>query len=351
MRNGPVLWHEILQTVRNIGGINPIIAGGAVRDYVLKLGEPKDIDVFIGGEPPDEMQLPEGDWLALIPDREDPNNPVQAEYHGQMGTITALQNWRCEMTPRPVQFIWIGDNDPVQYVRGFDLGTSKCYYRGSVVLGKDFLHDWHHQQITILPVAFEHPRNVERSRERARLLRGRYPNGATIVELGAQGALAVPVPVMDDMLHVLNINPLPINNGWVMRNAAGEIMGLEALQNPGPLAAMAQMQNPGNAVENAPAQPDVQQQLAEDAHLNRWWAEHMAVNRNPQAGGPFAGAAVGRRIDPILAEPVGQDMMQQQGNAVPNAMNQPVFAQEAENNLQRRWDAHQANVRRGFRPE
>jgi hypothetical protein len=226
-----------------LGGHNPVIAGGAIRDYVLKLGDPRDIDVFIGGEPPDDMQLPEGEWGAV--DELDRIAPVQAEYNGQIGTITAIQNWRFILCDFPVQFIWIGDNDPVHYVRGFDLGTSKCYYRGSVVLGKDFLHDWHHQQITILPIAYERPRNVERSRERARALQQRYPNGATIVE---RPPAIDPVPVMGGMLRVrVPFADIPVGfadriarqdqampaEGWIMRNAAGV---------------------PGNALENAPAQ-------------------------------------------------------------------------------------------------
>lgn len=178
MRNGPVLWERILSVAREVG-TSPIIAGGAVRDYVMKLGNPKDIDVFIGGSPPDEMQLPE-DWSQVAPGA---GGEVHGEYRGQVGTITALQDWRLENVREPIQFIWIGDNDPVQYVRGFDLGTSKCYYRGSVVLGKDFLTDWHHQQISILPVAFQRGRNVERSRERARRLAARHPDGAAINEM------------------------------------------------------------------------------------------------------------------------------------------------------------------------
>lgn len=235
MRNGPVLWAEILATVRNIGGINPIIAGGAVRDYVLKLGDPRDIDVFIGGTPPDDMQLDIG-WNARNEERD---REIQAEYNGQIGTIAAIQNWSYVDCNFPVQFIWIGDNDPVRYVRGFDLGTSKCYYRGSLVLGKDFLNDWHHQQITIFETAFQRPRNIERSRERARELSRRYPNGARIIEQppvnnGAQNPVnqdpeinIVPVPMAVN-IQAGAINQIDGNNrqffrfsDWIMLNDAG----------------------------------------------------------------------------------------------------------------------------------
>ena len=262
MRNGPVLWNEILTVVRDIGGRNPVIAGGAIRDYVLKLGDPKDIDVFIGGEPPDDMQLPE-DWHPMLP-RNAADGQAEEEYNGQIGTITAIQNWRYDRSDRPVQFIWIGDNDPVQYVRGFDLGTSRCYYRGSVVLGKDFLHDWHHQQITILPIAYERPRNVERSRERARALQARYPNGAAIIERGAEGAQAVdPAPVhMDGMLRVRVPGDFVVGNNahhnmiiqnQVMPAEGWPFIGQAIAPEPNPAGAQ-RMQQPGNALENAPAQ-------------------------------------------------------------------------------------------------
>lgn len=188
MINGPELWDEILGVAREFGQ-NPVIAGGAIRDYVLGLGAPKDIDVFIGGVPPDEMQLPEN-WIGVMPDiRADAF--ISPEYHGQIGTINAIQNWRSDISPAPIQFIWIGDVDPIQYVRRFDLGTSKCYYRNSMVLGRDFLHDWHNRQITILAAAYEHPRNIERSRERARSLRPKW-EGSMIIENDPDINIAIP---------------------------------------------------------------------------------------------------------------------------------------------------------------
>jgi len=161
---------------RRAGGVNPIIAGGAIRDFTLRLGDPKDIDVFLGGNPNEDFEMPRG-WQPIPRD-----DNVHDEYRGIAGHITAIQDWRYEFSDHPVQFVWLGNQDPVQYVRGFDLGTSKCYYRGSVVLGKDFLNDWHHQQITILPAAFENGHDPERSRARAQRLRARYPNGAAIIE-------------------------------------------------------------------------------------------------------------------------------------------------------------------------
>ena len=44
--NGPALWADILNPVSSIFGPNAVIAGGAVRDYLLGY-EPKDIDVFV----------------------------------------------------------------------------------------------------------------------------------------------------------------------------------------------------------------------------------------------------------------------------------------------------------------
>lgn len=182
MINGPELWDEILSIAREVG-TNPIIAGGAVRDFVLKIGTPKDIDVFITGSPPDDMQLPPG-WM------EQPRNIGDlGEYAGQIGTITAIQDWRCEgLVDRVIQFIWIGGNDSVHYVRGFDLGLSKCYYRGSTVLGKDFMKDWERHEISILDVARRNP-NIARERARRLLLRVPFytiiePNVDRIVPVG-----------------------------------------------------------------------------------------------------------------------------------------------------------------------
>ena len=44
--NGPELWAAVLAGVKKFCGPNAVVAGGAVRDYVLGV-PPKDIDVFV----------------------------------------------------------------------------------------------------------------------------------------------------------------------------------------------------------------------------------------------------------------------------------------------------------------
>lgn len=179
MNNGPELWKKILRIARDLGG-NPIIAGGAIRDYVLGLGIPKDIDVFLQGPAPDDPEIDN----MVYDERQFNRFPEYFNRVGEGGveTIETIRQYVWEDAPCPIQFIWLEDNDPIQYVKRFDLGTSQCYYRGSVVLGKNFLHDWHHQTITILPHVFGIENRVERSRERAESLRRKYPNDAVIRE-------------------------------------------------------------------------------------------------------------------------------------------------------------------------
>ncbi len=211
MRNGPVLWECLLTDLNRYLGEDKIIAGGAIRDFVMKLGEPKDIDVFM---PRGATDYTLGDEFAEVP-----NPGVQHdEYHGRMRGIERVKTfhyYRCDM---PVQIISIGAQDPVNFVKGFDLGTSKCYYRGAVVLGKDFLNDWHHAQITILPSVFEQDaNNVERSRQRARALALRYANAPRIVEMNlAEGPLMLggPAdPVVDGDIAP-GIDPMLVGQQW-----------------------------------------------------------------------------------------------------------------------------------------
>lgn len=46
-RNGPALWDNLLDIVGHHW--NPVVAGGAIRDYFLEV-EPKDVDIFVPAE-------------------------------------------------------------------------------------------------------------------------------------------------------------------------------------------------------------------------------------------------------------------------------------------------------------
>ncbi|WCD56149.1 tRNA nucleotidyltransferase [Caulobacter phage KSC] len=46
MRNGPDLWHSLLEDIVAVFGGDAIIAGGCIRDFMLGL-EPKDIDIWV----------------------------------------------------------------------------------------------------------------------------------------------------------------------------------------------------------------------------------------------------------------------------------------------------------------
>jgi len=126
-KNGPGLWTAILDDVKDYlstyyGEADAIIAGGAVRDFLLDEA-PKDIDVFISQ--PENFD-PDGfgwDWgAAKNYETYDDGFHVFDYIHYSEDDLT------CSFD---VQFIFVPN--AMEHLNTFDLSTSYVYYDGSKI--------------------------------------------------------------------------------------------------------------------------------------------------------------------------------------------------------------------------
>jgi len=142
--NGPEFWDVILRDLRRYNDIEPIIAGGAVRDFVLG-GEAKDIDVWFfrlkheGPRP--HMQEARG-WMRTMPEDVD-------EYEGnhrlKMLHNYVFQGWNVQLIGVAVApWGWEG------LVNDFNIGLSKMAYDGAVHIHADALTDIANKTVTIV---------------------------------------------------------------------------------------------------------------------------------------------------------------------------------------------------------
>ena len=161
--NGPELWDQIL------GRMPPgsVIAGGAVRDYLLGV-EPKDIDVFMGQWPIPEV--PSNEWsidmishdprmgLCRIDDRYE----RQEEYTAMTGILLVSTG---EMFGHRVDAVEVENfRDGINLVMDFDFGVTRCWYDGEVHDTPTARRDRENKTVTLL-------RNDRRERALARFAR------------------------------------------------------------------------------------------------------------------------------------------------------------------------------------
>ncbi len=111
--NGPELWDAILAELP--GGA--IVAGGAVRDYLLGV-EPKDIDVFIAAN---KFMNPAG-FHELGEDKD-------AEY-GAMSEICVVT--RGVVADRQVDLVGVDYPNVSDMIERFDFGVARCWYDGEL---------------------------------------------------------------------------------------------------------------------------------------------------------------------------------------------------------------------------
>lgn len=154
MQNGPKLWREILSS----HSPKAIIAGGAVRDYLLGLGEPKDIDIFL---PVGAGYALNGTWQFLGNSEPNPgyNEPGIAE----------VQNYLYK-DHHKVQLVYV-DKVPWKFVRyNFDIGVCMAYFQldKGLVMYDEFVHDWENKTITMF-------RDTDQTLNRAKKLQQRFP--------------------------------------------------------------------------------------------------------------------------------------------------------------------------------
>lgn len=138
IQHGPILWARILEPVINALG-SGIIAGGAVRDYLL--GEPpKDIDIFVnvddvGALKAAAAKLPETFHVSLMhelteyetaPDWQSEVFGVLDGYWAETGA-ELFDEVRVQIIARPMP-VFTGQ----ELVKRFDLGITRSWFDGAI---------------------------------------------------------------------------------------------------------------------------------------------------------------------------------------------------------------------------
>lgn len=125
-------YSEIVKHVITCGGVNPVVAGGAIRDMLL--GRPiKDIDIFYSGTLDEEK-------LLTIFTKDTPEN--SSEYDGGEFQLThpCLAIEDCSY---PIQLIKIDDPHTLDWVcKNFGCNLSKVIFSGADLgITTEFLRD------------------------------------------------------------------------------------------------------------------------------------------------------------------------------------------------------------------
>lgn len=121
MRNGPELWAAILKGLP----IGAVIAGGAVRDFMLGV-EPRDIDIFM---------KPDG-WIMNRPegfDRIDDKVERECEYTALGAGIESVS--RGQLYGFSIDVIEIETPSPfdaAKLVEGFDFAIARSWFDGQI---------------------------------------------------------------------------------------------------------------------------------------------------------------------------------------------------------------------------
>lgn len=132
MNNGPNLWGAILKQMPP----GSVIAGGAIRDWYLDV-EPKDIDVFTGGQiPPDDPPTQECFFTEAFNPRSglyriDNYYERQEEYQA-MGNIQLVSSG--QMLGYRVDLVEMTDfTGGDDLIEGFDFAMNQMWFDGDLV--------------------------------------------------------------------------------------------------------------------------------------------------------------------------------------------------------------------------
>lgn len=125
--NGPELWNDILTVVRRTGGMSAVIAGGAVRDFILDV-EPKDIDVFVRVE----------DLFPEMPQASDGFEFIPTEGEARLDEYQSMNNVQVvffyEYGGRDLQIVAVSglpsEGFGAALVETFDLGLTRIWTDG-----------------------------------------------------------------------------------------------------------------------------------------------------------------------------------------------------------------------------
>jgi len=164
--NGPGFWNELLTSARNTWNIRGMVAGGAVRDWMLGI-QPNDIDLFLPhGRAANRAHHPEG-WEF--------RRDLTAEEYAGAGHDFNVQEYLVRDTIVQVMFLRHGFHT---HYAGFDNNLTKGYYEpqgtfntGRLKLSDDLLYGMEHQ--VIYPMHIDHAENVRQrmNEQRERLNR------------------------------------------------------------------------------------------------------------------------------------------------------------------------------------
>lgn len=179
--NGPSVWDEILDVVGRHW--LPVVAGGAVRDFLLRLA-PKDIDVFVPASDENDFEsiikflnpsLSKGD-IIYIKGRVDPEEALAMEYDEATDFIGV---WEGEILGHPVNIIGRQSlqGGPVTLVNTFDFNVVKCFYEnGLIETTPEASSDLNKRQATLA-----HERTFSQSINRFRRFNKRHPGLLALV--------------------------------------------------------------------------------------------------------------------------------------------------------------------------
>lgn len=162
-------WNEILDAVRQLTGLDAVIAGGAVRDHQLAVS-PKDIDVFVQSAPNGHGMLPEP-FRYL-----EPNDARASEYEGKQW-VKYVYDY--DLRGHAVQLIEVnipaGPTFGEQLVSSFDIGLTRCWYDGQIHEMPEFVADAAAGCQTIL-ITDRLERSIARAERFSQRHGGRYPH-------------------------------------------------------------------------------------------------------------------------------------------------------------------------------
>jgi hypothetical protein len=172
LKNGPELWLAILAPIRAVFGDDAVIAGGAVRDYLLGF-DPKDIDVFVNVRSIEELLegadkldnrftlAPLDEELTEYEQNPDWVNEVSGVLDG--GFLSGIGVWDhfdLQVIGRPSSTF-----SGATLVSRFDIGITRCWFDGEI-------HDTPYAGVdregkTLSLLRHDTPEHIEASRGRA----------------------------------------------------------------------------------------------------------------------------------------------------------------------------------------
>jgi hypothetical protein len=126
---GPELWDQLLEGVREI--YNPdfaVVAGGAVRDHLLKV-PPKDVDIFMFQPKVPDQKIQDFIDMAQCLGWQNVHLLEQPGQYGNKATKMVLQGFTLGHT---IELIVVPEDTVEKVLNNFDFGICQCWYDGEI---------------------------------------------------------------------------------------------------------------------------------------------------------------------------------------------------------------------------